>query len=195
MCEPIGCVVEETFYHQGQTWKEDNCTNYTCEILENQPQIIRQEVSCPTLDGCTSEEAIQDGCCRKCPPRGESSRTCTVEPTPLDQTLNAIVIRDAQHGQCFNMDPVHGIQHCQGVCNSFTELESGSIFQRQVCFCCKASSSRSLVVPLTCEDGFMREIEIQVPTDCSCEQCSATEGLKKKSHKGITAFKLKDADA
>jgi len=126
--------------------------------------------ACPPLDGdCAPEDLRLDdqGCCQICTPRNTS---CSL--TTLENTVGFVVFFDGDHGNCVNKENVAGWGECGGTCASGSKYNKRFASYDSHCTCCQTTTSRTLSVDTTCDDGATVTRTISVPSGCSCEACA-----------------------
>merc|ERR1711881_822863 len=115
------------------------------------------------LEDCPAEHIVtsDDGCVQTCSLKKEDKAGCGLQ---LD--YDGYVTLDLEGKQCTSVG-THTISMCSGACVSETVV-TGQVPSKR-CNCCAATATEKVKVLFDCE-GTRKEHEIEVPTECSCDQ-------------------------
>ncbi|XP_029438041.1 intestinal mucin-like protein [Rhinatrema bivittatum] len=162
-CEMVACVMKlkdntTKIIQLGENWQapDTNCTQYSCEKVEDQLILVTEKRACATIEPKDCEFGIivmsEDGCCEKCIPQ---QVRCRVEKT---STL-------LQQGNC---QALVDMAYCEGVCNSSSMYSSKTNMMDHSCSCCQELRVSTKTVQLTCPDGTSVPYSYPYVEECNC---------------------------
>ncbi|XP_053544857.1 intestinal mucin-like protein [Bombina bombina] len=162
-CVQVSCIVKYpsgSLYllkpGESQSFKEDNCTQYSCKLINNNFVTSSQTQSCPKIreEECESVDIIKapDGCCDIC----KVPKTCMVQ-----KKMTRITYKD-----CY-ADVI--LSYCEGLCPSSTVFSTNTMNMLTTCGCCQELTAIKKIINLFCPlTNKSIQISVIVAVSCGC---------------------------
>ncbi|KAK7483903.1 hypothetical protein BaRGS_00024787, partial [Batillaria attramentaria] len=193
-CRPIGCVVDDVVYSEGQIIPSDRkCYEKTCAMDKSRGAYVIQEThrECEPfseLPACTEvrdkeePDYQSDGCCLACvpksllPPPVTSASCTTCSPQVMfphaQDSVGYFTDTNPTGAECSNQVPVADMTECSGFCDSRATYTDVMRSFSDTCSCCRPTATSARTVQLTCSDGSTMTHTYHVANACACGACT-----------------------
>uniref|UniRef100_A0ABM5F8M9 LOW QUALITY PROTEIN: uncharacterized protein n=1 Tax=Pogona vitticeps TaxID=103695 RepID=A0ABM5F8M9_9SAUR len=162
-CVQVACIINVNgtaeVVKPGDIWqrKDNNCSQYECEKLDDTLILVNVRRTCPPLDPECKPDEIEitpDGCCKTCKP---VKKDCKVHK---NQTL-------VRQNECVSSEVVE-MTYCEGTCPSSSVYSNEAKAMQHKCTCCQELKSHRREVTLTCSDGRSINYDYIYVEECQC---------------------------